>query len=85
HPRGFEVIGISQDRAMEPLTKFLEKEKLPWVNLFDQTKGNGLADYYGVNFIPLPILVDREGRVVSMNARGEELGRLLEKYLPEKK
>ena len=85
HSRGFEVIGISQDRAMEPLTKFLEKEKLPWVNLFDQEKGNGLADYYGVMSIPLAILVDQQGRVVSMEARGEELGRLLEKYLPEKK
>jgi thiol-disulfide isomerase/thioredoxin len=85
HPRGFEVVGISLDRNMEALTKFLDKEKLPWVSLYDQTKGNGLADYYGVNFIPLPILVDQEGRVVSMNARGAELGKLLEKYLPEKK
>jgi thiol-disulfide isomerase/thioredoxin len=85
HPRGFEVVGISLDRNMEALTKFLDKEKLPWVSLYDQTKGNGLADYYGVNFIPLPILIDQEGRVVSMNARGPELGRLLEKYLPEKK
>src|SRR5262245_30929430 len=42
HPRGFEVIGISQDRTMDALTKFLQKEKLPWVNLYDQEKGNGL-------------------------------------------
>jgi thiol-disulfide isomerase/thioredoxin len=85
HPRGFEVVGISLDRTQDALTKFLEKEKLPWVSLYDQTKGNGLADYYGVNFIPLAILVDQQGRVVSMNARGPELARLLEKYLPEKK
>jgi peroxiredoxin len=85
HDRGFEVVGISVDQNMNALTKFLEKEKLPWVTISDHAKGNGFSDYYGVNFIPLPILVDREGRVVSMNARGEELGRLLEKYLPEKK
>src|SRR5260370_38395244 len=46
HDRGFEVVGISQDRTMDALTKFLEKEKLPWINLYDQEKGNGLGDFY---------------------------------------
>jgi len=31
--------------------------------------------------IPLAILVDREGKVVSLNARGAELERLLEKHI----
>jgi peroxiredoxin len=79
------VVGISVDENMDALTKFLEKQKLPWITISDHAKGNGLSDYYGVMSIPLPILVDQQGRVVSMNARGEELGRLLEKYLPEKK
>ena len=40
-------------------------------------ESKGLAAYYGVMGIPLPILVDREGHVVSINARGPDLALLL--------
>ena len=40
-----------------------------------------MALRYGVSGIPQVILVDKEGKVVSLNARGPELGRLLEKLL----
>ena len=40
-----------------------------------------MAKYYGVMGIPTVILVDKEGKVVSTRARGEELGLLLGKLL----
>jgi thiol-disulfide isomerase/thioredoxin len=76
HGQGFEVIGISLDNSETELTKFLEKEKLPWPSIYKQA--NELADDYGVFFIPLAILVGPDGRVLSLNARGQELDRLLE-------
>jgi thiol-disulfide isomerase/thioredoxin len=87
HKRGFEIIGVSLDRDREALTKFTDEKELPWKSIYDQDapKGKGLADYYGVMAIPLPILLDRDGRVVSMSARGPELERLLEELLAEKK
>jgi len=84
HPRGFDVVGISLDHARAPLMRFLDQQKLPWVCLYDEGPEKGvhpLATYYGIRSIPTAILVDREGRVVSLNARGPELRRLLEKYL----
>jgi len=87
HDRGFEIVGISLDSTAEVAKTFMEKEKLPWVSLFE-TPGGGkdsLTDYYGVFSIPQAILVDRDGRVVSLRARGTELPRLLEKLIgPEK-
>lgn len=83
HDRGFEVVGISLDQSREALEAFISKEKLPWPVLFDdaseETSGwkHPLATYYGVNAIPLPILLNREGKVVSMQARGTALGDLL--------
>jgi hypothetical protein len=62
----------------------MENEKLPWLCLFDPQPGKDLqplAEYYGIFSIPQAILVDQEGRVVSMNARGAELERLLEKHI----
>jgi thiol-disulfide isomerase/thioredoxin len=83
HDKGFEVIGISLDNAKTDLTGFLDKEKLPWTSIFDQA--NALADDYGVFSIPLAVLVGRDGRVLSLNARGAELDRLLEEQFGGKK
>jgi thiol-disulfide isomerase/thioredoxin len=83
HDRGFDVLGISTDADKKQLVEFLENKKLPWACIHDraQDKEGSLSEYYGVMFIPLPILVDREGHVVSMEARGPELRALLAKLI----
>jgi thiol-disulfide isomerase/thioredoxin len=89
HDRGFDVVAISIDKTKDKPVKFMEARKLPWVCLFDEEperKVESMADQYGVFYIPQAILVDRDGKVVSLHARGSELGRLLEKLLgPPKK
>jgi len=86
HGRGFDIIGISLDRAGDEvkLEKFMENRKMPWpcINIEDS---KGLAEKYSVNSIPFPVLLDAEGRVVSLRARGPQLERLLDRLLPEKK
>jgi peroxiredoxin len=87
HDKGFDVVGISLDQTREALEKFVEKEKLPWAQLFDDdvTKGevwsHPMVRYYGIDAIPAAILLDKEGKVVSMAARGEDLPKLVEKLL----
>jgi thiol-disulfide isomerase/thioredoxin len=84
HDRGFEVVGISLDKNRDQLLSFLEEENIAWATLFGQPGGSGPAhpaEYYGVNTIPTVILVDASGKVVSLNARGRELGRLLAELL----
>lgn len=82
HDRGFDVVGINLDDEKEDVEKYLEKEKYPWVTLHDGGwDDNATSTYYGVMGIPTVILVDKKGDVVSTNARGEELGKLLEQLL----
>jgi thiol-disulfide isomerase/thioredoxin len=87
HDKGFDVVAISLDRSREPLDKFIEKEEIPWTQLYDADiqKGTGwnhpMARHYGISAIPAAILVDKDGKVVSMAARGEELTKQLEKLL----
>jgi thiol-disulfide isomerase/thioredoxin len=83
HGKGFEVIGVSLDRGDDAIVKFVEARKLPWssINVEDSKK---LADKYGVNAIPHPILVDRDGRIVSMRARGPQLHAVLERLIDKK-
>jgi len=47
----------------------------------DAEGSHPMAAYYGVMAIPTVLLVDQEGKVVSLRARGEELGRLLKEQL----
>jgi thiol-disulfide isomerase/thioredoxin len=86
HDHGFDVVSISLDRTREALEKYVEKEKLPWPVLFEEEAAkakstNPVAEYYGVLGIPTLILVDKDGKVVSLNARGKNLGKELEKLL----
>lgn len=88
HERGFEVVGISLDDDLGSLKRFLEENEIPWVTLLhtdSQTAGpemSSLAEYYGISAIPTVILLGRDGKVVSLMARGEELVRLLEEQFP---
>jgi len=86
HGKGFDIIGISLDRAGDDdkLSKFIENRKMPWpcINIEDSRT---LANTYAVNAIPFPVLVDANGRVVSLRARGPQLERLLERLLGGKK
>ncbi len=81
HSRGFEVVGICLDEEREKLDTFLQTNKFPWITLHDTDGASPTADYYGISALPTSILVDQQGRVVSLNARGEELNRQVEKLL----
>lgn len=83
HEKGFDVVGISLDTDREKLEEFLETEGTEWAQLFEDGAGwkHPVAVHYGIQGIPTVILVDQQGKVVSLNARGPELGRLLEKLL----
>lgn len=82
HDKGFEVLGVSLDQTAEEA----KSEKLPWDSIFPEDESqrrfdHPLVQYYGINGIPTAILVDKEGKVVSMNARGPELRAQLKKLL----
>ena len=84
--KGFAIVGVNLDNTQEAYQKYVDKEELSWTNLMsdkEEERGwnNPLATYYGVSGIPTAILVDKEGKVVSMSARGTRLNQLLENQL----
>lgn len=86
HDKGFDVIGVSLDDDPAAVKKFLAAKKIPWMTLLEkdpdkQGWNTPLANYYGISGIPAAILVDQEGKVVSLSARGEELSEQLAKLL----
>ncbi len=90
HDKGFEVVGISLDSNRSALERFVKKEHVPWTIIFSDDKDHTgweapLAVRYGVMSIPSMMLVGKDGKVITLQARGEELGARLEKLLGEPK
>ncbi|MEN6406978.1 MAG: TlpA disulfide reductase family protein [Thermoguttaceae bacterium] len=81
HGKGFEIVGISLDRRLADLEEFVKKNKIPWPMIFNDDPADSTAAYYGVLSVPTAILVGKDGRVVSLNVRGESLKKELEKLL----
>jgi thiol-disulfide isomerase/thioredoxin len=86
HDKGFEVLGVSLDETPEDAKNYKKEMKLPWDSLFpvsedDRGWKNPLAKFYGIGGIPTAILVDKDGKVVHMNARGENLPAELKRLL----
>ena len=89
HEKGFEIIGISSDRDVETLKKFIEKEEMPWKQMMRDkalvADGQTMGSYYGVTGIPTMILIGPDGKVITINARGQALEKALaELYGPMK-
>ncbi len=84
HEKGFEVIGISLDTNAKQAEAYLKQMNIPWATMFSKDKSeHPMAVHYGVTGIPLAILVDRDGTVISMQAQGQNLSNLLRRVLGE--
>ncbi len=72
---GFVILGISLDEGdVDTFRDFLEQQGVPWPQIFD---GRGfeakVARDFGITAIPRSILIDREGKILSLNLRGRQV------------
>ena len=82
HGKRFEVVGISMDDDRQALETFLEKEKLPWVTLHDGGWDDSpLATNYGIMGLPTIFLVDKAGKVIGTDIKGDINGTKLDTQL----
>ncbi len=82
HDKGFEIVGVSLDQDESTLRAFLKKNKMTWQQYFDG-KGwqNKVSTKYGIGSIPATFLLDKEGKIIAKDLRGEDLATQLEKLL----
>lgn len=82
HDKGFEIYGVSLDKAREPWVKAIESKKLVWVNVSElKFWEDESAKKYAVRSIPSNFLIASDGTIVARNLRGEELGAKLAELL----
>ncbi len=84
HDRGFEVYGVSLDRKKEDWVRAIEEDGLHWTQVSDlKFWQSEAAKTYNVGGIPFAVLLDREGRIIAKNLRGQALEDKLEEVMGE--
>ena len=79
HDQGFEVIGVTRDDDQVAWQKAIEKDQLPWRQIFAGSAA--ICDRFGVNSLPQNVLLDREGLIIAQNLDAEALREILGKEL----
>jgi peroxiredoxin len=79
HAKGLEILAVSLDDKKDAWLKAIKDDGLEWAHVSD-LKGwkNEVAKEYNIRAVPSNFLIDKEGKIVAVNLRGEELTRTLE-------
>lgn len=75
-----EFISISLDDSEKKWKQMLDEEKLPWIMLWDKTgfpkdsdMPSAIQKAYGFYSIPFLVVIDKDGKLVARNVRGEQV------------
>ena len=77
--KGLEIYGISLDQNQAAWSKALREDGTPWLHVID-TEG-GTARKWGIQYIPTSFLLDKDGKLIAVNAEAAQLKAYLEKLL----
>ena len=87
HGQGLEIVGVSSDVGAEQLTSYLkEHNEISWTQLYTPPLPNGrhpLNTHYGVDWIPMVFVIDRNGMCRSVDG-DKEMEVLVPRLLEEK-
>ena len=77
--KGFEIISISLDDKETKWKKAILKDQYTWINV-SELKGSETAvvELYSISSIPANFLLDKDGKIIAKNLRGDALEKKLE-------
>ena len=80
--KGFAIYSVSLDQAKANWTKAIRNDNLIWTHVSDlKFWQSAAAQQYGVQAIPATFLLDKEGKIIAKNLRGDALEQKLEEVL----
>ena len=73
------MFGVSLDRKKEDWIRAIEADGLEWTHVSDlKYFQSEAAQLYNVQAIPATFLIDKQGKIIAKNLRGEALKKRLE-------
>lgn len=85
HDKGFEIYSVSLDKDRTQWLRAIDQDGLEWANHVSDLNGwtsSGGATY-GITSVPSTVLIDRQGRIIARNLRGEQLANKLKEIFGE--
>lgn len=80
--KGFEIFGVSLDMDKSRWIEAIAKDGITWAQVSDLKQWDSeAARLYNVQAIPYTVLLDREGKIIAKNLRGQELEQKLAEVL----
>lgn len=72
---GFTILSVSLDTDKSKWLDAIQKDNLTWANHVSDLGGwnSKIARLYQVSSVPFTVLIDREGKIIKTNLRGEAL------------
>ncbi|SMO56434.1 TlpA disulfide reductase family protein [Solitalea koreensis] len=74
--KGLDILAVSVDAIPEKWKKAMEEEKMAWPQINAQ-ESKPVMESYLFSGIPYLVLIDKEGRIIEKNLRGESLDKKL--------
>lgn len=72
--KGFEIYGVSLDQDKARWEEAIAKDGITWPQVSDlKMWSSSVVRQYNIQGIPYTVLLDREGKIIAKNLRGEEL------------
>jgi thiol-disulfide isomerase/thioredoxin len=78
----FSLISVSFDDEKDTLTKFLEKEKMPWTHWFNGRKGE-IGEQLNIRFFPTIFVLDGKGVIRYKGVRGPAMDKAVDALIKE--
>ncbi len=80
--KGFTVFGVSLDDNVAAWKKAIEDDQLSWTHVSELKQWDSMAAKdYQVNAIPASFILNKEGKIIAKNLRGDELAAFLSRTL----
>lgn len=80
--KGFAIYSVSLDQSKANWVKAINNDHLTWTHVSDlKYWQSAAAQQYGVQAIPQTFLIDKEGKIIAKNLRGDALEQKLEEVL----
>jgi len=81
--KGFTIFSVSLDEDATKWKEAIEKDQLSWTNHVSDLKGwkSSVVANFGIEGIPYTVLLNKDGKIIGKNLRGEKLEETLNELL----
>ena len=80
HDFTFEVFAVCTTAEKEKWSKYIEDNKLTWINGWDPARSTHFDYYYNVQSTPMVYILDKNKKIIAKKIAVEEIGNFIENY-----